>query len=154
MVATIVFAAVVVAIAVTIFCIGFAKRNTTKKKITANVSTHSCGALDPVMDPVYNMKEIIKQSILLEEHINQERKRCKDCITKHFLHMIGLAEEAVSLDPDTLIYKEMAERYAHIFTAWRANHEDTEVPKSLRAARKMLMQKYFMTAGEAVCGGP
>jgi hypothetical protein len=145
--------ALVACVAAVAIAFAFRKRKPSPKKAGATQS-HSCGAIDPVMDPVYNMKEIVKQSILLEEHINQERKRCKDCITKHFLHIVGLAEEAVSLDPDTPIYREMAGRYAVIFAAWRENHDDTEVPKSLRAARKVLMQKYFMTAGEGVCSGP
>ena len=151
-VAALIFAVTCVVFAI-VAVIAMRKRQTPQKKAGATQS-HSCGAIDPVMDPVYNMKEIVKQSILLEEHINQERKRCKDCITKHFLHIVGLAEEAVSLDPDTPIYREMAGRYAVIFAAWRENHDDTEVPKSLRAARKVLMQKYFMTAGEGVCSGP
>lgn len=112
---------------------------------------HTCNALDPVMDPKYNMQQIVKQSILLEEHINNERKRCTDCITKHFLHIIGLAEEAVSLDPDTLCYKTVPETYTMIFDAWRENHEDPNVPKELRKIRKSLMVDYFSTGGP--CGG-
>ena len=38
-----------------------------------------------------------KSSILLEEHLANKNKRCRDCITKHFLHIIGLAEEAQML---------------------------------------------------------
>jgi hypothetical protein len=57
----------------------------------------SCGALDPVSDPKYNMQQIVKQSILLEEHLTNKNKRCRDCITKHFQHIIGLAEEAQML---------------------------------------------------------
>ena len=49
---------------------------------------HTCGALDPVSNPAYNMQQIVKQSILLEEHITNKNKRCRDCITKHFLHII------------------------------------------------------------------
>jgi len=52
----------------------------------------SCGALDPVSDPKYNMQQIVKQSILLEEHLINKNKRCRDCITKHFQHIIRLAE--------------------------------------------------------------
>ena len=112
--------------------------------------THSCGALDPVMDPKYNMRQIVKQSILLEEHINNERKRCVDCITKHFLHIIGLAEEAISLDPATQCYKEVPGVYSRIFDAWQADHDDPAVPQQLRAYRKSLMVDYFNTGGKCV----
>ena len=57
----------------------------------------TCDSIDPVSDPKYNMHQIIKQSILLEEHLSNKNKRCRDCITKHFSHIIGLAEEAVML---------------------------------------------------------
>ena len=57
----------------------------------------TCDSIDPVSNPVYNMHQIVKQSILLEEHLANKSKRCRDCITKHFSHIIGLAEEAVML---------------------------------------------------------
>jgi len=90
---------------------------------------HTCRALDPVMHHVYNMKEIVKQSILLEGHINHERKRCIDCITKHILHIIGLAEEVVSLDPDIPSYRTYAQSYRTALQMWQTNREDTEAPK-------------------------
>ena len=46
--------------------------------------TTTCDSLDPVSDPRYNMQQIIKQSILLEEHLTNKNKRCRDCITKTF----------------------------------------------------------------------
>jgi hypothetical protein len=52
----------------------------------------------PVMNPVYNMREICKQSILLEDHLSHPEKRCGDCCIKHFLTLEALAEEAITLD--------------------------------------------------------
>ena len=54
----------------------------------------------PIMNPLYNLREICKQIALLEDHLNQPRKRCPDCIRKHFLTIEALFEEAVSLDKD------------------------------------------------------
>ena len=54
----------------------------------------------PIMNPLYNMREICKQIALLEEHLNQPRKRCPDCIRKHFLTIEALFEEAISLDKE------------------------------------------------------
>ena len=67
------------------------------QKITNNQPNHTCQAIDPVSEPEYNMREIAKQSILLEEHLLVRDKYCADCIKKHFLHCIGLAEEAAML---------------------------------------------------------
>lgn len=52
----------------------------------------------PVLDPVFNLREICKQSILLEDHLSQPEKRCTDCCVKHFLTIEALAEEAITLD--------------------------------------------------------
>lgn len=52
----------------------------------------------PVMNPLFNLREICKQSALLEDHLNNPRKRCPDCIRKHFLTIEAFYEEAVSLD--------------------------------------------------------
>ncbi len=54
----------------------------------------------PVMDPLFNMREICKQCILLEDHLNSPDRRCSDCINKHSLTIEALAEEAVGLDSD------------------------------------------------------
>ena len=52
----------------------------------------------PVMDPGFNLREIAKQMILLEDHLLQPLKRCPDCIGKHLLWWEGLAEEGSALD--------------------------------------------------------
>lgn len=55
-------------------------------------------SLLPVMDPAFNLREIAKQMILLEDHLAQPLKRCPDCIGKHLLWWEGLAEEGAALD--------------------------------------------------------
>lgn len=52
----------------------------------------------PVLDPVFNLREIAKQCILLEDHLSQKEKNCTDCIIKHFLTLEALSEEAITLD--------------------------------------------------------
>lgn len=56
------------------------------------------GNLLPIMNPLFNLREIVKQMALLEDHLNNPRKRCADCIRKHFLTIEAFFEEAVSLD--------------------------------------------------------
>jgi hypothetical protein len=53
--------------------------------------------MQPLMDPGYNLREVAKQLVLLEDHLFQEAKRCPDCIRKHFLTVEALLEEAVTL---------------------------------------------------------
>ncbi len=52
----------------------------------------------PVLDSNFNLREICKQCILLEDHLTQKEKRCEDCCIKHFLAIEALSEEALGLD--------------------------------------------------------
>lgn len=118
---------------------------------TGSCDIKSCGALDPVSDPKYNMQQIVKQSILLEEHLTNKNKRCRDCITKHFQHIIGLAEEAQMLATtkcnkypllsDSVIF------YNDLFNEWFKNRDDEskilEISDKLRIHRKKLIAIYF-----------
>jgi hypothetical protein len=51
-----------------------------------------------ISDPAYNVREIVKQMLLLEQHLLEEDKYCPDCISKHLLTIEALAEEAQCLD--------------------------------------------------------
>jgi len=117
-------------------------------------SKQTCGAIDPVNDPDYNMRNIVKQSILLEEHLAERNKYCVSCIVKHFLHIIGLAEEAIWLagaQVEKYPYMlDSAEFYQRVFDIWLANkHNDKtkrSVLASLRERRRMLIESYYLTA--------
>ena len=111
----------------------------------------SCGALDPVSDPKYNMQQIVKQSILLEEHLTNKNKRCRDCITKHFQHIIGLAEEAQMLATTNCnkfpLLSESVIIYNDLFNEWFKNRENEskilDISDKLRIHRKKLIAIYF-----------
>ena len=111
----------------------------------------SCGALDPVSDPKYNMQQIVKQSILLEEHLTNKNKRCRDCITKHFQHIIGLAEEAQMLATTKCnkypLLSDSVTIYNNLFNEWFNNRNDEnkilEISDKLRIHRKKLIAIYF-----------
>ena len=94
----------------------------TEKDNGESCKKNGCDSIDPVSDPKYNMRQIIKQSILLEEHLANKNKRCRDCITKHFSHIIGLAEEAVMLacsDVNSYPYMlECPDYYNDLFNSW------------------------------------
>lgn len=112
-----------------------------------------CGAIDAVSDPRYNMQQIVKQSILLEEHLCNKNKRCRDCITKHFLHIIGLAEEAQMLATNKIddypLLLESCELYAKLFKTWLSDTKNNKVIlhccSELRTMRKKLIVAYFFS---------
>jgi hypothetical protein len=113
---------------------------------------HSCGAVDPVSDPAYNMKEVIKVSLLLEDHLTQKNKRCKDCILKHLLQLIAYVQEGLTLAGDNVnnypYMKESAEFYPTVLDQWFDEGTDNEdnlmaMSSKLREWRKKLMAGYF-----------
>jgi len=99
------------------------------------------------------MQQIIKQSILLEEHLANKNKRCRDCITKHFLHIIGLAEEAQMLATNKIdkypLINECVELYNRLFKKWLDNYNTEGMntilfcSDELRTMRKKLIVIYF-----------
>ena len=128
--------------------------NYNKQKSVGSCSA-SCDSIDPVSDPRYNMQQIIKQSILLEEHLTNKNKRCRDCITKHFLHIIGLAEEAQMLATNKIdkypLINESVILYNELFKIWIKNknlngNDDAYIlfcTDKLRDHRKQLIVIYF-----------
>lgn len=124
------------------------------KELTNNgqCSKDTCGAIDNVNDPAYNMQNIVKQSILLEEHIAEKNKYCLSCIVKHFQHILGLAEEAVWMAGQELhkypyLHDSMG-FYQSLFELWVNNRENdkvkTEVLNKLRERRRYLIDVYFL----------
>jgi hypothetical protein len=109
----------------------------------------SCNALLPVMDPMYNMREICKQSILLEDHLFQKEKRCHDCICKHFLTIEALAEEAITLDKEQKHpeINVLPTKVRGITKKYINNHTNENqhplTAQELREIRKDLIQKCF-----------
>jgi hypothetical protein len=107
----------------------------------------------PIMSPLYNLREICKQIVLLEDHLNQPRKRCPDCIRKHFLTIEALFEEAVSLDKE-LKYIEVldnkAEEIRKLQSVWLDTRDNEQahrfyliLAQALRVLRKSFAEHCF-----------
>lgn len=112
--------------------------------------------LDPILDPAYNMREVCKQSTLLEEHIMNPKKRCSDCITKHFMLITAYIEEGITLATDKVNryphIKESCKLYNDLFKEWleiRKNGIDKNedqlltIADKLRKQRKILVAEYY-----------
>ena len=98
-----------------------------------------------VTDAGFNMREIVKQMILLEQHLTDQRKQCPDCICKHLLCIEALAEEAVALNP-TGPHAKQAARLADAARGWLVALKDDKanlpaVAQQVRAVRKAFMQQ-------------
>lgn len=123
-------------------------KKTLSDKDDSMCTKSTCDSIDPVSNPVYNMHQIVKQSILLEEHLANKSKRCRDCITKHFSHIIGLAEEAVMLACENAknypYMLELPDFYNNLFKKWlEKDYTCLEICSELRNIRKKLIAVYF-----------
>ncbi len=108
-------------------------------------SRHVAGDRASLHNPIYNLREIAKQHILLEDHLAHPYKACSDCIRKHLMTIEALAEEATSLDTMGVfqgslgsIFEEMAE----LARKWLENVQDgrplQDIGHGVRRLRKDL----------------
>jgi hypothetical protein len=51
-------------------------------------------------NPRYNLRSLVKELLLLEDHLACQEKQCRECILKHALKAEGLAEEGLMLGAD------------------------------------------------------
>jgi hypothetical protein len=126
-----------------------------ESKTTCDADKCGLSNLHPILDPRFNMREAAKQCLLLEDHLNNIKKRCYDCIRKHFLIIDGLLEEAVSLEKDNhnrQYYRNLHYLWIKIEKNYAKNSTDSNnldnVSKSIRFFRKPLVEKYFDTISE------
>jgi len=111
---------------------------------------HEAGSRMTVMDPQFNLREVAKQMILLEDHLFHAYKVCPDCIRKHLMTIEALAEEAVTLDKMG-VFNEMGEALAERARQWLESITDGEhlldVAARIRGVRKALMALCFDPRG-------
>jgi hypothetical protein len=121
-----------------------------------NRTNNTCGGkcLHPIMKPDFNMREVAKQCLLLEDHLNCKQKRCMDCIKKHFLMVDGLLDESVSLENDI----KKRDIYRKLYTDWikiekkyskdKSSNNIDDCSKIIRLFRKPLVERYFDLIGD------
>lgn len=113
-----------------------------EKKPTTRLSEQDQNKLLPVMDPQFNLREICKQCILLEDHLSHDEKRCFDCCVKHFLTIEALAEEAITLDTTKTNcptkVQQLPSRVRNLQSKWHQdpNKNSHVVSQELRKIRK------------------
>ena len=110
----------------------------------------------PIMDPTFNMREACKQLLLLEDHLHNPRKRCGDCIHKHFLTTEALLEEATGLDRTGAhggLTMAAAQHVRALHGAWSRGQPPGAVAHELRSLRKDLVPRCVPTRGYGAAEG-
>ena len=102
----------------------------------------------PILSYRFNLREIVKQCILLEDHLINKEKQCHDCIIKHFLAMEGLAEEALTLNKELSTTSSMyglPDEIRKLQKLWYDNKKENSivVAQKLRKLRKVYMEDSF-----------
>ena len=98
------------------------------------------------MEPLFNLREFCKQSVLLEDHLFNPKKHCMDCIRKHLLTMEGLAEEAITLDKDNKhkkLLKTLPDQIRMLTKRVLANEDKHIIATDLRMIRKKMLPHCF-----------
>jgi hypothetical protein len=107
----------------------------------------------PILDPRFNLREASKHMILLEDHLFQPGRRCRDCCCKHMLTIEAFLEEAITLDKTMENYdvimlilgdfkKFGKELCAKVQQGSLTDEECCRMAQRLRQIRKPICQKY------------
>ena len=128
-----------------------------RKNGSCSASCSASGHLDPINDPDYNVREAIKQTLLLEQHLAEKAKYCKSCCLKHQLLIISLLEESVWMAcnrcKDYPKLEESLEFFKKLFEKWHSNMDDDEtrlyVLTELRNWRRMMIDLYYFEGKES-----
>lgn len=94
----------------------------------------------------FNLREIAKQLILLQDHLTEEEKFCVDCIRKHLMTIEALAEEAISMDPKSSHIRdcrELAKQAKKWMVDFSSGIDPGVISIYVRTARKKLVAKVY-----------
>lgn len=100
----------------------------------------------PLNSAEFNLREIAKQMLLLEDHLTDSEKFCVDCIRKHMMMIEALADEAVQMDPSSHYTAEcrtssvLARRLLALFTDGTSS---VSLAKAVRKKRKELVAMLY-----------
>lgn len=97
------------------------------------------GGLRPLQDPAFNLREVAKHLILLEDHLLHVDRRCPDCIWKHILTAEAFADEADTLDGDNPAPPTMAADVRSLGDMLRGGADMSTVGQRARSIRKAIV---------------
>lgn len=97
-----------------------------------------------LIDPRFNLREVAKQMILLEDHLFHKNKHCRDCISKHTLYIEGLLEEALTMDTE--------QKYAPIITSTLSQFKELLPPLVGKLRDKTATEQDYTTTALALRG--
>ena len=97
----------------------------------------------PLNSLQFNLREIAKQMLLVEDHLSIPDKTCTDCIRKHLLLIEAYAEEAVTLGGTEVDVRRvygiagLAKYWMELFTR---GYSYSKLSQQIRRERKKLVE--------------
>jgi len=94
----------------------------------------------------FNVREITKQFLLLEDHLSNEEKFCVDCVRKHLMTVEALAEEAIALDPYSKHYLDahrLAALSRELMVSFADGMDRFALSQKVRTERKKLLENAY-----------
>lgn len=98
----------------------------------------------PLNSAEFNLREIAKQYLLLEDHLTDPDKYCIDCIRKHLMMTEALAEESIAMDslsPHVSRCEEIASNARHWIKKFNKTNR-REIAHEIRLIRKDLVKDH------------
>ena len=111
----------------------------------------TCDAIADVNNPAYNMKQVIMNTLLIEQHLAEKDKYCKACLVKHFLIGQAYLQEGLQMagdHPEKFPRLESSLQFHQsVFDKWHANMDDEKVRletlEKLREWRRQMIDLYY-----------
>ena len=117
-----------------------------KKKIN-----HKCrNDLLPILDVKFNIREAVKNMLLIEDHLLDKRRRCMDCCKKHMLLIESFLEEGISLDKKGKYVKKLEKDIKIIRELQKKLLEGRKNYFDIAIKIRKLRKKYFKESFEYV----
>ncbi len=114
-----------------------------------NSRTLKGNKVSDVMNPLFNVRQIALQMLLLEDHLCHTDKRCNDCIRKHFATIEAFAEEALTLDKEGKypFLKLLPPAVRGLQESWGKGVRCEVLQQQIRVLRKPLLKHSFSVRG-------
>lgn len=106
--------------------------------VHASVCRKSTRGALRVLDPRTNFREILKNAMLLDDHLRDKGKRCADCIHKHTILIEAYLEEAYSLDKKET-FRALCDRLRICLEKlWKMVSHRSTYPEAIETVHRMI----------------
>ena len=95
-------------------------------------------------NPAFNVRALVKELILLEDHLSCNEKQCRECIIKHALKSEAWAEEGLTLSPDaglSNLFQSLLPRLNVLVNNALAGADCMSMAGEVRALRRELQKR-------------